>query len=58
MVRTLDPSEEQVCAVLVALRGEVEDALVIYYVAPIVLGAGFVGLCLVLAAEQRSRRRR
>ena len=37
---------------------KVQDSLVIYYVAPIVLGAGFVGLCLVLAAEQRSRRRR
>jgi hypothetical protein len=31
---------------------------VIYYVAPLVLGASFVGLCLVLRAEQRGRRGR
>jgi hypothetical protein len=31
---------------------------VIYYVAPLVLGASFVGLCLVLRAEQRARRRK
>jgi len=31
---------------------------VIYYVAPLVLGASFVGLCFVLRGEQRSRRRK
>jgi len=35
-------------------RGHTEA--VIYYVAPLVLGASFVGLCLVLRADQRGRR--
>jgi len=30
---------------------------VIYYLAPLLLGAGFVGLCVVLRAEDRGRRR-
>ena len=30
----------------------------IYYVAPLVLGASFVGLCFVLGGAQRSRRRK
>jgi len=36
----------------------VEDATVIFTVAALVLGAAFVGLCLVLRDEQRARRRR
>lgn len=36
----------------------VEDAIMIFTVAALVLGAAFVGLCLVLRDEQRARHRR
>ena len=38
--------------------GQEHTEAVIYYVAPLVLGASFVGLCLVLRGEQRARRRK
>jgi hypothetical protein len=38
--------------------GQEHTEAVIYYVAPLVLGASFVGLCLVLCGEQRVRRRK